>query len=62
MTYICIAGLYRVNYDPNNWQLIANYLRSNNNNRQSIHKLNRAQVCFFDQHHLVLTSSLTGYS
>ncbi|KAJ8733130.1 hypothetical protein PYW08_001428 [Mythimna loreyi] len=36
------SGLYRVNYDANNWGLIGTYLKSNN--RQNIHKLNRAQI------------------
>nr|AAK58066.1 110 kDa aminopeptidase [Heliothis virescens] len=36
------SGLYRVNYDTNNWQLLASYLKSNN--RENIHKLNRAQI------------------
>nr|AAN04899.1 aminopeptidase N [Helicoverpa armigera] len=39
---IAQSGLYRVNYDTNNWQLLASYLKSNN--RQNIHKLNRAQI------------------
>ncbi|XP_075971973.1 putative aminopeptidase-2 [Anticarsia gemmatalis] len=34
-------GIYRVNYDTRNWQLIANALSTNHNN---IHHLNRAQI------------------
>ncbi|CAH0703044.1 unnamed protein product [Spodoptera exigua] len=36
------SGLYRVNYDDDNWKAIASYL--NSNNRERIHKLNRAQI------------------
>ncbi|XP_041970213.1 membrane alanyl aminopeptidase-like [Aricia agestis] len=34
-------GIYRVNYDVNNWQLIANALK---NDVSSIHHINRAQI------------------
>lgn len=37
-----MKGLYRVNYNIENWQRIATYLRSNN--RERIHRHNRAQV------------------
>lgn len=40
--YLINLGLYRVNYDDHNWEMIASYLRSSN--RERIHKLNRAQV------------------
>lgn len=45
---IIISGLYRVNYDSNNWQKIGDYLKGPS--RQNIHKLNRAQVrtCIYD--------------
>ncbi|CAH1647275.1 unnamed protein product [Spodoptera littoralis] len=36
------SGLYRVRYDENNWKALASYLSSNN--RERIHKLNRAQI------------------
>ncbi|KOB70212.1 Uncharacterized protein OBRU01_15690 [Operophtera brumata] len=39
---IAQSGLYRVNYDDHNWEMIASYLRGSN--RQRIHKLNRAQI------------------
>ncbi|CAB3239517.1 unnamed protein product [Arctia plantaginis] len=39
---IAQSGLYRVNYDDNNWQRIGNYLKGPF--RQNIHKLNRAQI------------------
>lgn len=42
LTKIKIIGLYRVNYDDHNWEMIASYLRGSN--RERIHKLNRAQV------------------
>ncbi|CAK1599082.1 unnamed protein product [Parnassius mnemosyne] len=35
------SGLYRVNYDDHNWEMIAPYLR---NNRNNVHKMNRAQI------------------
>ncbi|XP_013142032.1 PREDICTED: membrane alanyl aminopeptidase-like [Papilio polytes] len=38
---IAQSGLYRVNYDDHNWEMIASHLRRN---RTSIHKLNRAQI------------------
>ncbi|XP_053604248.1 membrane alanyl aminopeptidase-like [Plodia interpunctella] len=37
------SGLYRVNYDDHNWEMIASFLR-NNNNRVTVDKLNRAQI------------------
>ncbi|XP_060801843.1 membrane alanyl aminopeptidase [Amyelois transitella] len=40
---IAQSGLYRVNYDDHNWEMIASFLR-NNNNRETVHKLNRAQI------------------
>ncbi|CAH0605716.1 unnamed protein product [Chrysodeixis includens] len=36
------SGLYRVNYDNHNWEMLGSYLKSAN--RQNIHKLNRAQI------------------
>ncbi|XP_059049754.1 membrane alanyl aminopeptidase-like [Achroia grisella] len=41
---IAQSGLYRVNYDNHTWEMLASYLRSSNNNRLTIHKLNRAQI------------------
>ncbi|RVE53190.1 hypothetical protein evm_002023 [Chilo suppressalis] len=41
---IAQSGLYRVNYDDHNWEMIAAYLRRSNNNRLTVHKLNRAQM------------------
>ncbi|XP_014370423.2 membrane alanyl aminopeptidase-like [Papilio machaon] len=41
MLNIAQSGLYRVNYDDHNWEMIASHLRRN---RTSIHKLNRAQI------------------
>nr|ADZ57273.1 aminopeptidase N4 [Chilo suppressalis] len=41
---IAQSGLYRVNYDDHNWEMIAAFLRRNNNNRLTVHKLNRAQI------------------
>ncbi|CAG9795002.1 unnamed protein product [Diatraea saccharalis] len=41
---IARSGLYRVNYDDHNWEMIAAFLRQNNNNRLAVHKLNRAQI------------------
>ncbi|KAM3967318.1 aminopeptidase N [Aphomia sociella] len=40
---IAQSGLYRVHYDDHNYEMLASYLR-NNNNRLRIHKLNRAQL------------------
>ncbi|CAB3260810.1 unnamed protein product [Arctia plantaginis] len=39
---IAQSGLYRVNYDDDNWQRIGNYLKGPT--RQNIHRLNRAQI------------------
>ncbi|XP_022825014.1 membrane alanyl aminopeptidase-like [Spodoptera litura] len=36
------SGLYRVKYDEDNWRALSSYL--NSNNRERIHKLNRAQI------------------
>ncbi|KAL0882639.1 hypothetical protein ABMA27_001074 [Loxostege sticticalis] len=40
---IAQSGLYRVNYDDHNWEMLASYLR-NPSTRTNIHKLNRAQI------------------
>ena len=37
-------GYYRVNYETENWELIARYLNSDNENYKNIHILNRAQI------------------
>ncbi|XP_029659003.1 aminopeptidase N-like isoform X2 [Formica exsecta] len=49
------TGYYRVNYDTNNWELISNYLRTEN--YRNIHVLNRAQI-IDDAFHLMLTYQL----
>nr|ADZ05468.1 aminopeptidase N4 [Cnaphalocrocis medinalis] len=43
MLNIAQSGLYRVNYDDHNWEMIAAYLR-NSNTRTNVHKMNRAQI------------------
>lgn len=37
------AGIYRVNYDTHNWEMLASALKRDHN---SIHHLNRAQVSY----------------
>ncbi|XP_070155161.1 aminopeptidase N-like [Polyergus mexicanus] len=49
------TGYYRVNYDTNNWELISNYLQTEN--YRNIHVLNRAQI-IDDAFHLMLTYQL----
>ncbi|XP_068631129.1 membrane alanyl aminopeptidase-like [Battus philenor] len=38
---IAQSGLYRVNYDDHNWEMIASYLQRS---RTNVHKMNRAQI------------------
>ncbi|KAL6427813.1 hypothetical protein ACFW04_008327 [Cataglyphis niger] len=53
-----LKGYYRVNYDPENWRLISNYLKSEN--YLNIHVLNRAQI-IDDAFHLVLGYKLRTF-
>lgn len=49
------TGYYLVNYDPTNWQRLADYLNSDNYTK--IHVLNRAQI-IHDAYHLMMAQQL----
>ena len=59
MNLCLITGYYRVNYEPSNWKLLANYLRTENYTK--IPPVNRAQL-LDDAFNLVQSGDLEDFS